>query len=311
MLKKLLTLLIFTVLVSPVLAQQTRLGNNYPALPIDGGTGLATIGSANQCLQVNSGGTALIYGSCGGGGVTSFTGDGTILNNSASTGVVTATLGNAAANSVLGNNTSGSAAPSYQTAITVSGTIQGQLINGTALSSQSVAGQFLTHAGKALIQFQANTPSGTLAYIGTPSSSGGFAVFNNSTSVQNLSVLDSGGVGISTSAPLSTLSVAGNAAIGTYGGGASTIAAPSNGLIVSGSVGIGTNSPTTGATLDVRGPIKLMGYIVSTLPSGANASIGMQAYVTDAVACTFLATLTGGSSTFCPVIYNGTAWIGG
>lgn len=113
-------------------------------------------------------------------------------------------------------------------------------------------------------------------------------------------------VGIGTSLMNSKLEINGNATVGYV-----LTAAPANGLIVAGSVGIGTNSPTTGATLDVRGPIKLMGYTVSTLPSGANASVGMMAYVTDAVACTFLATLTGGSSTFCPVLYNGSAWVGG
>jgi hypothetical protein len=55
-------------------------------------------------------------------------------------------------------------------------------------------------------------------------------------------------------------------------------------------------------------PVKLPGYTVATLPSG---SIGSIAYVTDAVACTFLAALTGSGSTVCPVFYNGTAWVGG
>ena len=62
-----------------------------------------------------------------------------------------------------------------------------------------------------------------------------------------------GSVGIGTTSPLSSLSVAGNLALGTYGGGASTAAAPSNGLIVSGSVGIGTTSPIT--ALDVNGVV--------------------------------------------------------
>jgi hypothetical protein len=68
----------------------------------------------------------------------------------------------------------------------------------------------------------------------------------------------------------------------------------------------------TSATLQCAGgapaPIQLPGYTVSTLPA---ASEGALAYVTDAVACTFLATLTGGGSTVCPVFYNGTAWVGG
>jgi len=47
------------------------------------------------------------------GGVNSFTGDSVVLNNSASTGSVTATLANAPAYDVLQNDTSGSAAPTY------------------------------------------------------------------------------------------------------------------------------------------------------------------------------------------------------
>jgi hypothetical protein len=48
-------------------------------------------------------------------------------------------------------------------------------------------------------------------------------------------------------------------------------------------------------------------FIVSTLPAGPPT--GSTAYVTDAVACTFLGSLTGSGSAFCPVIYNGAAWV--
>jgi hypothetical protein len=64
-----------------------------------------------------------------------------------------------------------------------------------------------------------------------------------------------------------------------------------------------------GATQEAifNAPVRWKGYTVSTLPAG---NTGDNAYVTDAVACTFLATLTGGGSTVCPVFYNGTAWVG-
>ena len=61
--------------------------------------------------------------------------------------------------------------------------------------------------------------------------------------------------------------------------------------------------------LTATGTIKLAGFTVATLP--ASPTTGMQAYVTDAVACTFLATVTGGGAAFCPVIWNGSAWQGG
>jgi hypothetical protein len=60
-------------------------------------------------------GNPLNLSTSGGGGVSSFTGDGTILSNSASTGAVTATLENAPANEILAGPISGSAAaPTYR-----------------------------------------------------------------------------------------------------------------------------------------------------------------------------------------------------
>jgi hypothetical protein len=49
-------------------------------------------------------------------------------------------------------------------------------------------------------------------------------------------------------------------------------------------------------------------YTVGTLPTGIT---GGEVYVTDAVACTFLSTPTGGGSIKCPLFYNGSAWVGG
>jgi hypothetical protein len=50
-------------------------------------------------------------------GVSSFTGDGTLLSNSGSTGAVTATLANAGAHKYFGNNTGSSAAPAYDSLV--------------------------------------------------------------------------------------------------------------------------------------------------------------------------------------------------
>jgi Major tropism determinant N-terminal domain len=52
-------------------------------------------------------------------------------------------------------------------------------------------------------------------------------------------------------------------------------------------------------------PINGNVYTVGTLPTGVT---GMRAFVSDALTPTFLGALTGGSSTFCPVFYNGSAW---
>ena len=50
------------------------------------------------------------------------------------------------------------------------------------------------------------------------------------------------------------------------------------------------------------------GYTVASLP--ATPATGDRTYVTDATSCTFLGSVTGSGSTFCPVIYNGSAWVG-
>jgi hypothetical protein len=72
-------------------------------------------------------------------------------------------------------------------------------------------------------------------------------------------------------------------------------------------VGIGL-SPNANTKLDVNGPIRAKGYTVATLPTGV---VGARAYVTDALAPTFLGTLTGGGAVTAPAFYNGTAWVAG
>jgi hypothetical protein len=62
------------------------------------------------------------------------------------------------------------------------------------------------------------------------------------------------------------------------------------------------NKPT------IKEPIIGTGYTVATLPAG---TLGMQTYVTDALAPTFLGVLVGGGAIKTPVFYNGTAWVAG
>jgi hypothetical protein len=83
-------------------------------------------------------------GSGGASGVTSFTGDGALLNNSASTGPVTATLVNAGAGTVWGNNTGSSASPSYTPTPNLG-------VSGTAgtLGLFAASGNFKTTLGSA------------------------------------------------------------------------------------------------------------------------------------------------------------------
>jgi hypothetical protein len=80
-------------------------------------------------------------------------------------------------------------------------------------------------------------------------------------------------------------------------------------LQINSGTGMGASGSLNLTNLTATGTIKLGGFTVSTLPG--SPTTGMQAYVTDAVACTFLATVTGGGSAFCPVVWNGSAWQGG
>jgi len=58
--------------------------------------------------------------------------------------------------------------------------------------------------------------------------------------------------------------------------------------------------------LTMTGTIELKAYTVSTLPTGV---IGAMAYVTDALAPTYMATVVGGGAVVTPVFYNGTNWV--
>ena len=62
-------------------------------------------------------------------------------------------------------------------------------------------------------------------------------------------------------------------------------------------------------TFSSTAPAKLSsGYTVASLPAG---TVGQRAYVTDALAPTFGATVVGGGAVVIPVFYNGTNWIVG
>ena len=67
----------------------------------------------------------------------------------------------------------------------------------------------------------------------------------------------------------------------------------------------GLQLDTTG-NLSVAGTTKTAGYTVATLPTGVT---GMRAYVTNALAPSYGATVVGGGAVTIPVFYNGTNWI--
>jgi hypothetical protein len=61
----------------------------------------------------------------------------------------------------------------------------------------------------------------------------------------------------------------------------------------------------------IGGFLRTVPVAYSSLPSAATAGVGARAAVTDATSCSFASAVTGGGSTFCPVVSDGTNWNGG
>lgn len=132
-------------------------------------------------------------GPCGisGGGVTAFSGDGALLSNSASTGSVTATLANAAAYTVWGNNTSGSAAPGYQSLVS-------QQMPAVAVTIDTSTPVTVTATNKATFHNNQNATAATAVTYNLPTAAAGIQkCFTNS---YNGSAANTGVLTIATSA---------------------------------------------------------------------------------------------------------------
>jgi hypothetical protein len=99
--------------------------------------------SDNNLYQLNSSGVEVQVSGLAAGGVTSFTGDGTLINNVASTGAVTASLASAPAYTSLSNSTGSSAAPTYNF-----GTI-GFQVTGTSLTLTSSSPSYISFSAVA------------------------------------------------------------------------------------------------------------------------------------------------------------------
>ena len=120
-------------------AGSTSFANNFVFVACDIGAGTATLTPTSSTISYSNGSTytsgassmALTTGQCAnvysdnsnyfailrsgsGGGVSSFTGDGTLISNSGSTGGVTVTLATAGAHKFWGNNTGSTTAPGYE-----------------------------------------------------------------------------------------------------------------------------------------------------------------------------------------------------
>jgi len=137
---------------------------------------LNNVTGSTQCLHVNSSGVVSGSGSdCGSGtgGVTSFSGDGSLISNTTSTGAVTAALANAAAHSFWGNNTGSTGAPGYhQPAFTdISGTAAAaQLPLATTLAFGAVKPDGTTITISSGVITAVTGGSGTVSTTGSPAS---------------------------------------------------------------------------------------------------------------------------------------------
>jgi len=77
------------------------------------------------------------------------------------------------------------------------------------------------------------------------------------------------------------------------------------GSAISGALG----TTTINQAVVLNNTIQMKSYTIATLPTAGTA--GRRAYVTDALAPTFLGTLTAGGAVRTPVFDNGTAWVAG
>lgn len=96
--------------------------------------------------------------------------------------------------------------------------------------------------------------------------------------------------------------------IGTITNAGATVTNTATAYIESASSG-GTNNYALWVDSGVSrfdAPIRMMGYTVATLPAGV---VGDLAYVTDALAPSYLVTIVGGGAVTTPVFYNGSTWV--
>jgi hypothetical protein len=181
-------------------------------------------------------------------------------------------------------------------------------INDTAFTLQDD----LDNTKKAVFQCASIASGNTYTYTFL-NTSGTFVLDAGAQNITGIKTFTSATQNLGSSAAASTCNVAYGANtsgvtkavnIGTAGLSGSTTTI-SIGSAVSGALGTTILNQTTvlGSTIQMKN------YTIATLPAAGTA--GRRAYVTDALAPTFLGALTAGGSVRTPVFDNGTAWVAG
>jgi hypothetical protein len=134
------------------------------------------------------------------------------------------------------------------------------------------------------------------------------ALYSSTTGTSNTAIGHQAGYGTGTNS--NTIGI-NNIYIGAFSVGSANNNA--NEIVIGNSaVGSGSNTVTIGnsnVTLNkFNGVLKSTNYTVATLPSASTSGVGAMAFVTDALAPTFGATVTGGGAVPVPVYSDGTNW---
>jgi hypothetical protein len=217
----------------------------------------------------------------GGGGVTTFSGDGTLISNSASTGAVTTTLATAAAHKYFGNNTGSTGAPSYSSIVaadlpTLSTTVDGITCTiGTTCTVNNTLDKSATGLANPTADATFTQPIGSTVGItlnGTAPASVSTATGTNASSI----LVVTAPIGGADSNATGTAGVGGAPAItaGAGGAGTGTNAVGGAGGAVTVTAGAGGASAGTGANSN-GGNIVLVPGAVGTGGSGTVGKTGV------------------------------------
>jgi len=165
--------------------------------------GPITISGFSQSISatLNAAALALTVPIGGGGGVSSITGDGTLITNSSSVGAVVLTLGNAPATSVWGNTAGGSGAPAYTA---------NPVVNGLSLAGITGATQCLHVNASGLVSGTGSDcgAGGGVTGSGTP---GHVSYWTGATALGDSPITTDGSTFVTLGTGLAPLTITGNA----------------------------------------------------------------------------------------------------